>query len=79
MDIYDGAVYQIVLSMAGGEENLKQASLADHYYWQGSVGDSWNIRAGFPINTFIYDPKDPESVSSDISQLGQTGIYFSYH
>ena len=76
MDIYDGAVYQIVLSMAGGEENLKQASLVDRYYWQGFVGDTWNIRAGYPINNFIYDPKHPESVSSDNSQLGQRGFIF---
>ena len=76
MDIYDGAVYQIVLSMAGGDENLKQASLADQYYWQGAVGETWNIRAGFPINTFVYDPKNPEAVSSDMSQLGQRGFIF---
>jgi hypothetical protein len=76
MDIYDGAVYQIVLSMAGGEENLKQASLADRYYWQGAVGDNWNIRAGYPINTFVYDPRHPESVSSDNSRLGQRGFIF---
>jgi len=76
MDIYDGAVYQIVLSMAGGEENLKQAALADEYYWQGSVGDTWNIRAGYPINTYVYDPKNPERVSSDINQLGKRGFIF---
>jgi len=76
MDIYDGAVYQIVLSMAGGDENLNQASLADRYYWQGAVGDTWNIRAGYPINTFVYDPKDPEKVSSDNSRLGERGFIF---
>ncbi|MBF0570547.1 MAG: hypothetical protein HQL12_01625 [Candidatus Omnitrophica bacterium] len=76
MDIYDGALYQIVLSMTGSEENLIEASLADHYYWQGSVGDTWNIRAGYPINTFVYDPKNPESVSSDISRLGKRGFIF---
>jgi hypothetical protein len=76
LDIYDGAVYQIVLSMAGGEENFKQASLVDRYYWQGAVGDNWNIRAGYPINTFIYDPKAPESVSSDKNRLGQRGFIF---
>ena len=76
MDIYDGAVYQIVLSMAGGEENLNQASIADHYYWQGAVGDTWNIRAGYPINTFVYDPKNPEAVSSDTSRLGERGFIY---
>ncbi len=76
MDIYDGAVYQIVLSMAGGEENFKKASLMDRYYWQGSIGDTWNIRAGYPINTFVYDPKHPESVSSDNARLGQRGFIF---
>jgi len=76
LDIYDGAVYQIVLGMAGGKENLKQASLADHYYWQGSVGDTWNIRAGYPINTFVYDPQHPESVSSDMGRLGERGFIY---
>ncbi len=76
MDIYDGAVEQIVLSMAGGEENLKQAAVADRYYWQGAVGDTWNIRAGFPINTFIYDPQNPEKVTSDNDRLGQRGFIF---
>ena len=76
MDIYDAAVYQIVLGMVGGQDNLKQASLVDQYYWEGSVGDSWNIRAGFPINTFVYDPKNPQAVSSDIAQLGKRGFIF---
>jgi hypothetical protein len=76
MDIYDGAVYQIVLSMLGGEQNLNQASLADRYYWQGAVGDTWNIRAGYPINTFVYDPQNPEKVSSDNSRLGERGFIF---
>jgi hypothetical protein len=76
MDIYDGAVYQIALSMAGGQDNLKQASLADQYYWQGTIGDTWNIRAGWPINTYIYDPKHPEAVSSDNSRLGRRGFIF---
>ncbi len=76
MDIYDASVYQIVLSLAGGEENLNQASLADRYYWQGSVGDTWSIRAGYPINTFVYNPKNPQSVTSDISRLGERGFIF---
>jgi len=76
MDIYDGAVFQIVLSLAGGPENLRQASVADNYYWQGSLGDTWNIRAGYPINTYIYDPQHPERVSSDNGQLGQRGFIF---
>ncbi len=76
LDIYDGAVYQIVLSIAGGKNNFKRASLLDRYYWQGSVGDTWDIRAGYPINTFIYDPKNPERVSSDPSRLGKRGFIF---
>jgi len=76
LDIYDGAVYQIALTMAGGAENLKEAAVADNYYWQGAVGDNWNIRAGWPINTFIYDPKDPEAVSSDVDRLGKRGFIF---
>lgn len=76
MDIYDGAIYQIVLSLTGNSQDLQRASLADDYYWQGSVGETWNIRSGYPINTFIYDPRNPESVSSDVSRLGQRGFIF---
>ncbi|MDE2009913.1 MAG: hypothetical protein KGJ09_07540 [Candidatus Omnitrophica bacterium] len=76
MDIYDGAVYQIVLAMAGGRDNLDRASLVDRYYWQGAVGDTWNIRAGYPINTFIYDPKHPDRVSSDNNRFGKRGFIF---
>jgi len=75
LDIYDGAVYQIVLSMAGGQENLQQAFVPTNYYWQGSVGDL-SIRAGYPINLFVYDAKRPEAVSSDNDSLGQRGFIF---
>ena len=76
LDIYDGAVYQIVLSMAGGGENLQQALVPINYYWRGSVGDLANIRAGYPINLFVYDAGHPEAVSSDNDSLGQRGFIF---
>jgi hypothetical protein len=75
-DIYDGAIYQIVLSMAGGQENLNQALRLDRYYWQGAVGANWNIRAGYPICRYIYDPKNPRCVSSDLKRVGERGFIF---
>ncbi|MBF0511689.1 MAG: hypothetical protein HQL13_05090 [Candidatus Omnitrophica bacterium] len=76
LDIYDGAVYQIALSQTGLSQDLKQASLLDKYYWQGYLGDFWNIRAGYPISSFVYDPKDPSLVSSDMDNYGHRGFLF---
>jgi hypothetical protein len=76
LDIYDGAVYQIVLSTAGGSRNLQQASVPLNYYWQGSVGLGDDIRSGYPINLFVYDTKHPEAVSSDNDSFGQRGFIF---
>ncbi|MDD3375747.1 MAG: hypothetical protein PHY73_08535 [Candidatus Omnitrophica bacterium] len=74
--IYDGAVRQIVLSMLGGEENLKEAFRPVEVYWNGSLNDISNLRAGFPINNFIYDINDPYAVSSDLSEKGKRGFIF---
>jgi hypothetical protein len=76
LDIYDGAVYQMVLSIMGGEDNLDQASVPIRHYWKGSLGDFFTIRSGYPINRFIYDAKHPENVSSDNNHLGQRGFIF---
>ena len=76
LDIYDGAVFQIVLTMVGGEENMKQAEAPLKHYWKGSVGDLFTIRTGYPINQFIYDPNNYEAVSSDNERYGQRGFIF---
>ncbi|MEI7998076.1 MAG: hypothetical protein WCH62_01040 [Candidatus Omnitrophota bacterium] len=76
LDIYDGAVFQIVLSMIGGEENLQQAAVPLNYYWQGYLGELGSIRSGYPINLFVYDAKNPQAVSSDNNNLGQRGFIF---
>ncbi len=74
--VYDGAVRQIVLSMLGGEENLNEASKAMEIYWDGEIGELSNVRAGFPVNNFIYDLNNPEAVSSDLSKKGKRGFIF---
>ncbi|VAX36409.1 hypothetical protein MNBD_UNCLBAC01-219 [hydrothermal vent metagenome] len=74
--VYDGAVGQIVLAMIGGEDNLKQAQHPVNVYWSGELNNLWNIRAGYPINQFIYDPKNPELVSSDLKRKGERGFIF---
>jgi hypothetical protein len=76
LDIYDGAVYQMVLAMAGGEENMRQAEIPLNAYWKGSLGDLFTIRSGYPINRFIYDAKNPEAVSSDNTRVGSRGFIF---
>ncbi len=74
--VYDGAVGQIVLAMVGGDDNLQMAQHPIDVYWSGKLGNLWNIRAGYPINKFIYDPADPGLVSSDLKKEGQRGFIF---
>ena len=76
LDIYDGAVYQIVQTMLDGTEHLKQAQLPLQYYWNGGIGDMWNVRAGYPINRYIYDVADPSKVSSNLHAFGRRGFVF---
>jgi hypothetical protein len=76
LDVYDGAVGQIVLTMLGGRENLLLAYLPVEVYWQGRLGELSNIRAGYPVNQFIYDPQQPEAVSSDPEAKGRRGFVF---
>lgn len=76
LDIYDGAVYQIIQTMQDGVENLKQAQLPLEYYWDGSIGEMWNVRAGYPINNYIYNVKNPNEVSSSIKAYGKRGFVF---
>jgi hypothetical protein len=74
--IYDGALRQIVLTMLGDRENLDDALRLTKVLWEGSVGEMYNLRAGFEMNGFIYDPKQPEAVSSDLSEKGNRGFVF---
>ncbi len=76
LEVYDGAVAQIVLTLNGGEENLAQAFLPLEVYWQGHLGELTNIRSGYPDQPFIYDPNNPTVVSSDLSKEGQRGFVF---
>lgn len=74
--IYDGAVGQIVLTLLGGEEDLRLAYAPVDIYWKGQVGELDNIRAGYPLNTFIYDENNPSAVSSDLADKGRRGFIF---
>ncbi len=76
LNIYDGAVYQIVLAMLGDEESLARAFKLIDIYWNATVGDLHNIRAGHPENFFIYDPQSPKLVASDVMDYGRRGFIF---
>ncbi|MDP8265919.1 MAG: hypothetical protein P9M07_03110 [Candidatus Aceula meridiana] len=74
--VYDGAVSQIVRTLLGTPQDLEAALLPLNMYWQGSVGELSNIRAGFPINQFVYDENNPDAVSSNLDNFGQRGFIF---
>lgn len=74
--IYDGAVRQIVLAMLGGGENLEESYRLTQVLWEGGLGELFNLRAGYPINNFVYDPKNPEAVSSNLEDKGKRGFIF---
>ena len=74
--VYDGAVRQIVLAMVGGGENIEDAGRLSQACWEGGVGELFSLRAGYPINNFVYDPEDPEAVSSDLSAYGNRGFMY---
>ncbi len=76
MSVYDTAVRQIALTMIGGLQNLKSAYLPIQTYWDGHLRQLINIRAGYPSQPFIYDPFQPERVSSDLSEKGKRGFLF---
>lgn len=74
--IYDGAVAQIALSMAGNEDDLKLAQIPVDIYWKGQLGDLLNIRTGYSTSAFIYDPDDPEAVSGRLKDEGRRGFIY---
>ncbi len=74
--VYDGAVRQIVFTMLGSFENLEEAYKPIDVYWNGELGDLANIRAGYPINNFVYDTENPDAVSSDLTKKGERGFIF---
>ena len=76
ISVYDAAVRQIVLTMVGGVQNIKAAYTPIQVYWDGHLRQLINIRAGYPAQPFIYDPKHPEAVSSDLTQTGKRGFVF---
>lgn len=76
LDIYDGAVGQIALTVAGGPENLKSAERPVEIFWQGELNQLHNIRAGYPQNGFLYNPEQPDVVPSELSARGQRGFIF---
>ncbi len=76
LDIYDGAVGQIALTVAGGEDKLAVARHQLDVYWSGKLESLISIRAGYPNYNFVYDPKDPEVVTSLLTDEGRRGFIF---
>jgi hypothetical protein len=76
LDIYDGAVAQIALTLSGVKSDMALAQKPVAVYWKGALGHLFNIRAGYPMNNFVYDPAHPEMVASDERAYGQRGFVF---
>jgi len=74
--VYDTALWQITLTMLGGDENLKSAARPVEIYWEGSLNDLQTIRAGYLGQPFVYNPEDPWSVTSNNAIKGQRGFVF---
>jgi len=74
--IYDGAVGQISLTLSGSSSDMRIAERPLDIYWRGELNDLTNIRAGFSNTNFIYDPLNPEQVSSDLNSFGKRGYIF---
>jgi hypothetical protein len=86
LEVYDGALWQIVLTRLGDRDDLARAGIPLNVYWQGNLGGLSYIRAGFPAQPFIYNLHDPAQVSSNLEQKGNRGFVFriinangSYH
>ncbi|OGX06707.1 MAG: hypothetical protein A2Z88_09520 [Omnitrophica WOR_2 bacterium GWA2_47_8] len=76
LDIYDGAVYQIVLAISGQNDLLALAERPVEIYWSGQLGSLQSIRAGgTPQQPFVYSG-DPLDVSADLEDEGKRGFIF---
>ena len=76
ISVYDAALWQIVLTLEGGAENLARVRKLVEIYWQGSFGQLDTIRAGWVRQPFVYDPFNPEAVHSDLGRTGARGFLF---
>jgi len=74
--VYDGALWQIVLTAMGDDKDLELAFKPITYYWAGSLKDLVQIRSGYPASNFMYDPEHPGIVSSHLDKKGIRGFIF---
>ncbi|MBF0618745.1 MAG: hypothetical protein HQL19_01105 [Candidatus Omnitrophica bacterium] len=74
--IYDGAVGQIALTLSGSADDMAIAQKPLDIYWKGGFGDLQSVRAGYPNNNFVYDPKAPEAVTSNVEDKGRRGFIY---
>nr|CAX68912.1 hypothetical protein JG1_0260 [uncultured bacterium] len=74
--IYDAALWQIVSTLNGEKDNLEKARAPLRIYWEGSFGQFSSIRAGYGGQPFVYDPLDPQAISSDPRAKGRRGFVF---
>ncbi|MBF0595261.1 MAG: hypothetical protein HQL22_09885 [Candidatus Omnitrophica bacterium] len=74
--IYDSAVGQIALTLSGSNDDIGVAEKPLKIFWEGGFGNLSNIRAGYSGNNFIYDPGNPEAVSSNTDAKGIRGFIF---
>jgi hypothetical protein len=76
ISIYDAALWQMVLAQTHDPQDLMMAHQLVEYYWKGALNEFSNIRTGSGGQIFVYDPRHPRSVISDIDQKGARGFIF---
>ncbi|MBF0330732.1 MAG: hypothetical protein HQL17_02255 [Candidatus Omnitrophica bacterium] len=76
ISIYDAAVWQIVMGATGDARDLQQAMKPVKYYWDGAMEGLFNIRTGSGGSVFVYDPVQPDAVTSQLSEQGRRGFIF---
>lgn len=76
ISIYDASLWQIVLSQTGNPHDLAMTRIPLAYYWEGAFKEFIDIRSGADSQNFVYDPKQPEAVTSSVDKKGFRGFIF---
>lgn len=75
VSIYDAALWQMALASTGNKFDIELAEVPVAHYWKGMLGET-DIRTGYGRQIFVYDPANPEEVTSELFAEGERGFIF---